>query len=177
MKWLPLLLALPCLAQKTHEVCSACHQEHVVEFQTHKHFTKGLSCDACHGKSAGHANSNGAVAPDRVSAPDEQPALCGACHTAQNKDYRLSKHAALLASKTKVASCATCHGVHSVRTAKQRDAQCQKCHASLKPAHPSIAAGTTCFTCHANHTLKVRAAAGAGRSAGPAGTSARATSR
>jgi len=35
-----LLLALPLLAQKTHEFCAPCHSEQVADFQTHKHFQK-----------------------------------------------------------------------------------------------------------------------------------------
>ena len=46
-----LALALPILAQKPHEFCVACHSEQVGDFQTHPHFQKALSCDACHGPS------------------------------------------------------------------------------------------------------------------------------
>ena len=153
-----LALALPILAQKPHEFCVACHSEQVGDFQTHPHFQKALSCDACHGPSVKHRTSTGAVAPDRVAAPDEVPALCGTCHVAQRKEYEGSKHGKLVLaqSKTRAANCVTCHGTHSLRTAPQREQQCQKCHASLPASHPATAASGSCFTCHAKHTLAAK---------------------
>ena len=155
MRTLLLLLALPLLAQKTHEFCSACHTEQVADFQTHKHFQKGLSCDACHGPSVKHRASTGAVSPDRVAAPDEVPALCGGCHAGQQKQFLASKHGALVMarSKVKAANCVTCHGVHDLRTTRQTWQQCQKCHATLPAAHPAIAAEASCVSCHSGHTL------------------------
>ncbi|MGH9662041.1 MAG: cytochrome c3 family protein, partial [Bryobacteraceae bacterium] len=74
------------LAQKAHEYCVACHTSQVEDFQAHKHFERGLSCDACHGASVKHRTSTGAVSPDRVAAADEQPALCGGCHAGPSKE-------------------------------------------------------------------------------------------
>jgi hypothetical protein len=150
-----LLCALPLLAQKTHEFCASCHSEQVADFQTHPHFQKGLSCDACHGPSVKHRTSIGAVPPDRVAAPDEVPALCGGCHASEQKEYLASKHGKLVMarSKVKAANCATCHGVHNPRTASQTQAQCQRCHAALPSPHPAVAAKASCMGCHARHTL------------------------
>src|SRR5258708_16938681 len=134
MKHLLLLLCcLPLLAQKTHEYCAPCHAEQVSDLETHAHFAKGLSCDACHGQSVKHRTSTGAASPDKVAAPDEVPALCGTCHPSQKKEYLTTKHAALVMSRAAVksANCATCHGVHSLRTAKQMQQQCVKCHTTL----------------------------------------------
>ena len=155
----PLLLLTHSLpAQKTHEFCAPCHSEQVADFQTHRHFEKGLSCDACHGPSVKHRTSTGAVSPDRVAAPDEVPALCGGCHASPQKQFLASKHGALVMarSKVKAANCATCHGVHNLRTARQTQQQCQKCHATLPAAHPAIAAETFCVSCHAGHDGKLR---------------------
>jgi hypothetical protein len=150
-----LFLALPLVAQKTHEFCAPCHSEQVADFQTHKHFEKGLSCDACHGPSVKHRTSTGAVSPDRVAAPDEVPALCGGCHAPEQKEFLESKHGKLVMarSKVKAANCATCHGVHNLRTARQTQQQCLRCHATLSPTHPAVAATAACMSCHARHTL------------------------
>ncbi|MBI3470392.1 MAG: hypothetical protein HY013_03440 [Candidatus Solibacter usitatus] len=154
--WLLALCALPLFAQKTHTLCAACHADQVAAFQTHKHFSKGLSCDACHGASTQHRNSTGAVAPDRVAAPEEVPALCGGCHAAEKSEYAASRHGQLVLAKsrTRAAHCGTCHGVHNLRTAVQMRQQCNKCHATLAESHPRVAAEASCFTCHAKHTLK-----------------------
>jgi hypothetical protein len=155
IRYLLLLCALPGLAQKTHEFCAPCHSEQVADFQTHPHFQKGLSCDACHGASVKHRTSTGAVPPDKVAAPDEVPALCGGCHAVEMKEYLASKHGKLVMarSKVKAANCTTCHGVHNLRTARQTQAQCQRCHAMLSSAHPAVAAETSCMSCHNKHTL------------------------
>ncbi len=130
-----LLLALPLLAQKTHELCAPCHAEQVADFQSHPHFQKGLSCDACHGPSVKHRTSLGAPPPDRVAAPDEVPALCGGCHAAQARDYLASRHGKLVMarSKVKAANCVTCHGMHNPRAAAKI---CQRCHTEAPSADP-----------------------------------------
>ena len=155
LRLLALLLTLPLAAQKVHEICNTCHAEQVADFQKHKHFTKSLSCDICHGPSERHRNSNGAVAPDRVAAPDEIPALCGACHTVENQAYSTSKHAKLVLarSKVKAAHCATCHSNHAPRTIIQTLIQCNRCHSALPAQHPKFAVEATCLTCHDRHTL------------------------
>ncbi|MGH9720483.1 MAG: cytochrome c3 family protein [Bryobacteraceae bacterium] len=153
-----LLCTLPLAGQKVHELCAPCHAEQVADFYSHTHFQKGLSCDVCHGASVKHRTSTGAVAPDRVAAPDEAPALCGACHTAQGKEYSASQHGKLVLarSKTRAANCATCHGVHNARAARAMLQQCQKCHATLPASHPALTAGSTCFGCHSKHTLAAK---------------------
>ncbi len=161
--WLGLLVAASLFSAETlHEVCSVCHSELVEQFTTHTHFRKGMSCDACHGPSVAHRTATGGVAPDRISAPDEVPALCGSCHPAQRKEFTGSKHGLLVLgrSRTKAANCTTCHGVHNSRTAVQTEAQCQKCHESLpapcKGAPARKAAGVSCVNCHSRHTLTAR---------------------
>ena len=69
--------------------------------QTHAHFRKGLSCDACHGPSLKHRTSTGAVPPDRVAAPDEVLALCGGCHSIEQKEYLESKHGKLVMARSR----------------------------------------------------------------------------
>ncbi|HYZ85773.1 MAG TPA: cytochrome c3 family protein [Bryobacteraceae bacterium] len=147
-----LALSFAAWGQKAHDLCVACHDEQVTDFSTHKHFQKGLSCDACHGMSEKHRAASGAAPPDRVAGPDEVPALCGACHVAQLKDYKNSKHAELVfaKSKTRAPGCGTCHGVHQARTLKQINASCARCHTTLPAScKPDVA----CSTCHSPHTF------------------------
>jgi cytochrome c7-like protein len=150
-----LLCLVPVYAQKVHELCRNCHTEQFEDFQKHKHFAKGLSCDACHGPSAEHRAANGAAPPDRVAAADQQPALCGACHPAPAKAYSSSKHGQLVLARSekKAASCTLCHGIHAQRTSEQMKAQCERCHAQLVPGHPKFAAQALCVSCHPGHTL------------------------
>jgi hypothetical protein len=118
------------LAQKAHELCSACHSEQARDFQSHAHSAKGLSCDACHGRSEKHMKATGAAPPDRVAAPDEVPPLCGTCHAAEHAEYKLTMHAKLVSARAKVRAphCGTCHGVHNPRAAKS---QCARCHMEI----------------------------------------------
>lgn len=145
--------------EKPHDVCAPCHATQVGEFAMHRHAAKGLSCDACHGASVAHVKAGGAAAPDRVAGPAEVPALCGACHLAQSKDYQPSKHGALIAarSKTRSAHCGTCHGSHAPRAAAAVEVQCRRCHATLPAAcsePPTAAAKVACAGCHHKHTLR-----------------------
>jgi hypothetical protein len=160
---LVLLAAIPLFAaEPLQELCRACHSEQVERFSAHPHFARGMSCDACHGPSAAHRKAAGGAAPDRISAPDETPALCGSCHPAARKEFTGSKHGLLVLarSRTRAANCTTCHGVHDLRTATQTEAQCAKCHAApparclVPPARRSAA--VSCVNCHAKHTLAAK---------------------
>jgi hypothetical protein len=132
-----LLLALAglTLAQKSHELCSACHSGQVEDFQSHAHFERGLSCDTCHGRSEKHMKATGAAPPDRVASPDEIPALCGTCHAPQRAQYLATAHAKLVTERARVRAphCGTCHGVHNLRPAKN---QCGRCHTEI-PKNPA----------------------------------------
>ena len=140
------------------DTCTPCHDAQIADFKSHKHASIGVVCSVCHGESVKHRNSNGESAPDRVAAPNEVPALCGACHTGQLKDYTPSKHGALVLSlsKTRAANCNTCHGVHALKTAVQTMVQCNRCHASTPESckqPPKTSAKIACVGCHAKHTL------------------------
>jgi hypothetical protein len=126
-------LAVVALGQRTDELCQPCHAEQVSDFKEHPHFRKGLSCDLCHGKSEKHMKAVGGAAPDRVAAPDEVPALCGTCHSAQHKEYLPTAHAKLVLARarTKAPNCGACHGVHGPRNAR---AQCSRCHMEIPQA-------------------------------------------
>jgi hypothetical protein len=142
-------------AQKTHEYCAPCHPEQVSDFRSHPHFRKHLDCDACHGASEKHRTASGAAAPDRVAAPDQVPALCGACHQPAAKEYSAGRHGRLVLARarTRAANCTTCHGVHNLRTFAAMQQQCRRCHASLSAGHPRTG-DAACTSCHRGHTLK-----------------------
>ena len=159
------LLATALAAQKVHELCAPCHTAPAEDFLTHTHAAKGLSCDACHGKSQVHIQAAGGQAPDRVAGPAEQPALCGACHSEQRKTYETGKHAKLVAARSKVRApaCTTCHGTHARRTPVSMTAQCRRFNETL-PASCDAKPGQTtakvaCANCHQPHTLAFNKAA------------------
>lgn len=161
MRLIVFLLAALCPAcawgQKLHELCGACHTEPASDFQSHPHFAKGLSCDACHGSSAAHREAAGNKPPDRVAGPSDQPQLCGACHTGQRKDYESGKHGKLVLARAvpRAAACTTCHGTHLARKAAMLS-QCNRCHATLPESckrSPRVAAKLACAGCHNPHTL------------------------
>ena len=153
------LMLWPLSAQDISRACSACHVDQFNDWHTHKHSSKSVSCEACHGPSQPHRDAIGATAPDRVAGPDEVPELCGTCHPSQRKEYEPSKHGKLVLSRsrTRAANCATCHGVHAPRDAAQMKRQCARCHANLPPAcqrKVEAAAGRlVCASCHSPHSL------------------------
>jgi len=144
------LLLLLLLAQQpaTHQLCQQCHTEPASDVESHPHFAKGVSCDACHGKSEKHRAATGHAAPDRVATRDQIPPLCGTCHANQLKTYQATRHWAVLKAGEKSAQCATCHGNHSLKSAKATQVTCERCHAT-RPA--ACAAKPQCTSCHQPH--------------------------
>ncbi len=158
-------------AQKQHELCGVCHSEEAKDFLTHPHFQKGLECNVCHGDSTKHREAEGHTEPDKVAAPAEIPALCGACHTGKGPksivaEYSGSTHGkfVLQPSKVRAPHCGTCHGVHARREGKAIETQCRRCHTTLPTScsgKPPRQAAVSCAACHNPHTLA--------RRTGPAG--------
>lgn len=152
------LLLFFLLAQQpaVHTLCQQCHTEAAADVESHPHFAKGVSCDACHGASEKHRAASGHVAPDRVAVREQVPPLCGSCHPAQRKAYDVSRHAVLLPAGGKPAHCAACHGNHNAKAARAIETTCQRCHASLPAAcaaAPARAARVRCAGCHNPHSL------------------------
>ncbi|MBK5291284.1 MAG: cytochrome c3 family protein [Acidobacteriia bacterium] len=153
------LLATGLWAQKVHELCAPCHTTPAEDFLTHPHAAKGLSCDACHGKSTAHIQAAGGQPPDRVAGPSDQPALCGTCHSGHRTTYETSKHAKLVAARTRARApaCTTCHGAHAQRNPVSMTAQCRRCHealpASCEVKPEKVTAKIVCANCHDPHTL------------------------
>lgn len=150
------VLASTAVFAQVHGTCAPCHNQHFEDFQTHKHFAKGISCDSCHGKSDGHVGAGGNALPDKVAAPAEQATLCGTCHTAQGKGFATSKHGKTIAARGKAAACTTCHGTHALRQVSAMINQCNRCHAELPASckkDPPTSAKLACAGCHNPHTL------------------------
>ena len=157
MRWVLLLaLSLPIGAQeeKVHSLCQQCHTEAASDVESHPHFAKGVSCDACHGKSEKHRLASGNVAPDRVATREEVAAMCGSCHPSQRKSYETSKHWTALQAGKKSAQCATCHGNHALRSIQVMQTSCERCHAA-RPAEcsgaPKVSAKLRYAGCHEPH--------------------------
>jgi hypothetical protein len=162
------LLTSPARAEdKAHELCAVCHGETVQDFLTHPHSQKGLDCNSCHGESVKHRTSQGHSEPDRIAAPHEVPALCGRCHSGEAASsipaqYSESKHGKLVLAKSKVRAphCGTCHGVHSVRSGKGMESQCQRCHSQLPVSctatHTGSRSAVSCVRCHVPHGFAVK---------------------
>jgi hypothetical protein len=168
--WVLLLPAIALAAPKQHELCAVCHSETVKDFLAHPHAQAGMECKACHGESARHRNSEGHAEPDRIAAPAEIPALCGACHLGKGPtpilaEYSQSRHGQILQAQSKIRAphCGTCHGVHTVRTAKAMEGQCGRCHAQLPAAcsaTPARVTAVSCEACHAPHLFNAKRARG-----------------
>ncbi|MEZ5353638.1 MAG: cytochrome c3 family protein [Bryobacteraceae bacterium] len=151
--------ALP--AQDLRELCGACHSEPASDFASHPHMERGLSCDACHGKSEAHRAATGHKPPDKIAGPSDQPQVCGACHPAERKSYESSTHGKLVLARDakRAAACTTCHGTHALRSVAAMSRQCGRCHEALPESCKRPPAPTTskllCANCHDKHTLRV----------------------
>lgn len=162
--YIAVLFALSCapVVAQMQKVCGACHTQPADDFEKHPHSQKGVSCDTCHGKSQNHIDTAGNTAPEKVAGPADQPALCGACHIAQRKDYETSKHAQLVMARSakRAPACTTCHGTHMVRSATAMVQQCKRCHPQLPAAcsnSPTVTtAKVSCANCHDKHKMVAR---------------------
>lgn len=141
---------------QVHQLCQPCHTEAAGDVESHPHFAKKVSCDACHGTSEKHRLAAGGAAPDKVATREQVPVLCGGCHVSERKSYDTSRHAAVLVAGSKSAQCATCHGNHALRQLSAMATRCQSCHTKLPSAcsaAPRVAAKVSCAGCHPQHTF------------------------
>ena len=156
------LISIPLSAQKTHEFCAPCHAGQTTEFKKHKHFAQNIGCDACHGASKEHGEAAGAIAPEKIAGPVEQPDACGACHGSQAKEFKESDHGRLVLARAKQKGpyCTTCHSNHAARAPAAIERQCKRCHPSLPPACQAApqtnTARVSCVNCHGKHTMLAR---------------------
>jgi hypothetical protein len=161
---LSLALTIPIAAQEAaHEACAPCHSTQAEEWESHIHRDKNVSCSSCHGKSTEHANAAGAIAPEIVAGPTEQPKVCGACHTTEAKEFQASSHGKLIMARSREKQapyCTTCHDNHAQRTWTGVLQQCNRCHeelpASCKQEPAAKTAKVECANCHEKHNLAAK---------------------
>ena len=160
-----LIALLGCGAWAGEDSCFDCHR--VMEgmslvFTNDIHFSKAISCAACHGGDPRESDQNVAMSASRgfkLRVPRRGvPEFCGNCHSDTNfmgkyqpqprvdqlAQYTNSVHGQRLAAgRKRAAECVDCHGVHNTRAVSdplsiaspQRVSQtCAKCHASTTEA-------------------------------------------
>jgi hypothetical protein len=96
--------ALP-IMHAGHEACEACHTDVLDEKSKGKH--AGVSCEACHGPQAKHADD-----PDKVTPPKPNPSvLCAQCHEASAAKPKWFPQVASVEHSGGEA-CISCHSPH-----------------------------------------------------------------
>ena len=150
-----LLFVIPAAAQHP---CAECHGPVFEVIKANPHPSKTLDCVSCHEDSETHISAKGASPPDKIAAPHEVSALCGKCHSFEEKEYKASKHGKLVLAlaEQKAPQCGSCHGHHGVKPMAEVEKECGSCHAKLPDAckqKPAATAKTACTGCHAKHTF------------------------
>ncbi len=122
------------------------------------HFTKGISCAACHGGNSASDDMDIAMSKKAgykgVPKGDDISKTCAQCHsssetmkkfgsklpTNQLSELQTSVHAKLsFTGKENIAQCTTCHGAHGIVSVKN----------SSSPVHPSKVTAL-CSSCHSD---------------------------
>ena len=99
------IAALP-VVHAGHEVCEACHSDVLDVKKGGKH--AGVTCEACHGPQANHADDPGSLKPEL---PDTR-VLCARCHEANSAKPKWFP-AVNTAEHSMGMACATCHKPHN----------------------------------------------------------------
>ncbi len=141
------------------------------EWQQTVHFTKGVSCENCHGPGGAHQaapkNADGTAHAILTYPKITSPEVCGQCHGPIHDDWKISKHSELIASPisstvTNPASsgqtsrCFLCHGglaraqymEAGVDPSQMTTAQIVQCANDILNTVPYTA---SCATCHDPH--------------------------
>ncbi len=150
------LLAALAAAPPT-QLCTLCHPEVRVQFESSIHRSEEVTCTSCHGGNSSASTVAGAHRGEfrgRIRRRDV-PELCASCHadtalmrpynlpTDQLALYRTSRHGRLLETgDDNVAVCTDCHGVHD--TLGTEDPRSR--------VHVDNVA-ETCAGCHSNRSL------------------------
>lgn len=147
--------------QYANNQCVICHsalQEPVLvssrffEWQFSRHWSKSVSCEACHGgdsASADKVKAHAGIVPhtnvqSRLNFKN-QPETCGRCHQNVADTFVQSTHYRRLKGIGLAASCTTCHEHMATQVIYSPQAladQCARCHDTLNlmPARPEIPA-------------------------------------
>jgi len=131
--------------------------------------TPRASCKDCHTRGGDMTTALPAEDPLSTVNRNNLPQTCGRCHSDARESFKHSIHGSIRESgDTKAATCADCHGSHSIEPAKDirstvnktntAEAVCTKCHSDKvqdweTSSHGmAIKAGSdkapTCTTCH-----------------------------
>lgn len=137
------------------EQCTVCHGKQRAQLELSIHAKAQITCTSCHGGNPAALEVEEAHGAQlkKLSTPREALESCGGCHadvqrmrlyglrTDQLSLYGTSAHGERLAkdSDAKVATCASCHGVHDVLAARD----------TRSPVHPFRQADT-CGRCHSD---------------------------
>ena len=155
-----ILLAAMAAGGDAGNLCTLCHPDVRVAFDTSVHHREGIACVSCHGGEPTAATVAGAHRGSFKGSfrREEIPALCASCHadaavmrpynlpTDQLALYETSGHGRGLArGDGSVAVCTDCHGVHDILSPQN----------SSSPTHAQNIAAT-CGKCHADATLAAR---------------------
>ncbi len=148
----------------TRDQCFVCHDgigdARAEMYKRDVHYTKGISCAACHGGNAkkeemeeAMSKSAGYIGVPKGDAISERCASCHSDATAMKKygsSLPTNQHALLttsihgksaLSGKEHIAQCTTCHGSHRITSVNDPSS----------PVHP-LNAPATCAKCHENAT-------------------------
>ncbi len=158
----------PSEIQTQSDNCVSCHRAlsserlsaPAVQFPGDVHGSAGFSCVACHGGDATIAGLGGmdpALGFIGTPTPEQIPHVCGRCHSDaefmrrydpslrvdQEIEYRTSVHGRRLLEEgdQRVATCASCHGAHSIEPASSPQSR----------VHP-LRVAETCGSCHSDST-------------------------
>ena len=88
-----------------HDICEACHTDVVDQKKLGKHVV--LSCEACHGPQAKHANDPTTVKPPKL----DTAVVCARCHEANSAKPKGFPQVAT-ADHSGGLACDTCHQPH-----------------------------------------------------------------
>jgi len=106
--------------------CTICHLQVEEQLGMSVHGRAGVVCESCHGESRGHLDDeHNVLKPDRLFTPETTAAVCAECHPGA-------------ADVEPPPACATCHGVHGIRTLDEARDICVE----LGVASPHRADGT-----------------------------------
>lgn len=100
----------PMRPEPAEDSCGMCHSDAAEAHATSVHAERGIACGLCHFEVADSLS-------DGMHELPASPVSCEMCHSAEVKQLRTSVHGA---ADEAVASCAECHGDHSIVATKER---------------------------------------------------------
>lgn len=93
------------IAHAGHEVCEACHSDVTDQKKLGKHVV--VSCEACHGAQARHADDPSSIKPPKL----DTAVICARCHEANSAKPKTFPQV-VTADHSGGLACDTCHQPH-----------------------------------------------------------------